>query len=130
MNLLRSRCSWTFVLMCCVGACSDSPCLALPCAESTAAEISVTANNAPMGIAGLTVSVAGSTTSIPCDRGSGPTTVCWIFGGPGDYHLTLSAPGYQSVPLNLTVTGTAGGCNSCGHADTQILSEVMQPGSA
>jgi hypothetical protein len=113
----------------CAAACNDSPCVTLPCPESLAAEISVTANNAPTGIAGLTVSAAGSTTTIPCSQGSGPTTVCWILGAPGVYHLTLSAPGYQSVPLTFSVTGTAGGCNSCGHADTQTLSVVLQPGS-
>lgn len=127
MNGPGSRRALKFLLTGCVVACKDSPCVAQPCPESVAAEISVTANNAPMGILGLTAAVTGSTTSIPCEGGSGPTTVCRIVGGPGAYHLTLAAPGYQSVALNFTVTGTASGCSTCGRADTQTLTAIMQP---
>lgn len=114
----------------CAAACNE-PCVASTCPISEAAEISVSANNAPAGIAGLMTAVAGGTTAIPCEQGSGSTTVCRIVGGPGDYGVTLSAPGYQSVTLNFRVTAaTTTGCDTRGTADKQMLSEFLQPGNA
>lgn len=116
----------------CVGGCNE-PCLAASCVPAEAAEITVTASNGPIGIAGLMVAGASSNNLLPCEPGSGGTVLCRIYGGAGDYHLTVSAPGYQSVALNFTVTegATTAGCHPCGtYPDTRILSVVMQPGSA
>ena len=117
---------WT-VPACLVVACSsDANCIYYPCAQPEAAEISVTASNAPSGIPGLTMAVSGSVTGGgPCDQGAGATNICRVMGGPGPYQVELSAPGYQTAALKFTVTGTAAGCNTCGHVDLQRLSVVM-----
>jgi hypothetical protein len=125
----RAFTDWRIVLACCVVACSsDSQCLALPCPLLEAAEITVTATNAPAGIPGLTATVSGaSTETIPCNQRAGETTVCQIRGSPGDYHVTLSAPAYQNTTLDFTVTGTTGGCNRCDQVDRRQLAAVLKP---
>ena len=119
-----------WLLLPCLGlACSgDASCIYYPCPLPEAAEISVAANNAPAGIPGLTMAITGALVGTgPCTQGSGAMSVCHVLGGPGDYRVDLSAPGYQGVSLTFTVTGTAAGCNTCGHVDRQALSVVMQP---
>jgi hypothetical protein len=107
---------------------SDANCIYYPCAVPEAAEISVTASNAPAGIPGLTMSVSGSVSGVgPCNHDVGATSVCHVMGGPGEYQVELSAPGYQTSALKFTVTGTAAGCNTCGHVDLQRLSVVLSP---
>jgi hypothetical protein len=116
-------------LACCALACSnDSQCLALPCPFPIAALISVTAANAPTGIVGVTGVVTGTLSEMTsCGQGAEPAVVCLISGGPGVYHVVLSASGYQSATLDFTVAGKAAGCNSCGEADTKHLTVVMLP---
>jgi hypothetical protein len=116
------------------------------CAVSEAAEISVTANNAPSGIAGLTMTVSGPvlTSSLcqgndctglncspnfgctTCSQGPGAKDFCAIFGAPGSYQVTLSAPGYQPNVLGFTTASHTAGC-CADMALTQTLSVVMQP---
>jgi hypothetical protein len=48
-------------------------------------------------------------------------------GGPGHYHVELTAPGYQKSALDLTITGESAGCNTCGHVDQQRVSVTLQP---
>ncbi|MFI5230643.1 MAG: hypothetical protein ACHQWU_16340, partial [Gemmatimonadales bacterium] len=117
----RTFTGWRVALACCVVACSnDVQCLELPCPSLEAAEITVTAGNAPAGIAGLTATVTGAiTTTIPCNQGAGPATVCSLQGGRGGYHVALSAPGYQSTTLDFTVLGKSGGCTRCEEVDTR-----------
>jgi hypothetical protein len=104
----------------------DAECIFYPCPLPIAAIISVSASNAPAGIAGLTVMVSGVVT------GGGPCTqgLCHVFGGRGNYHVELQAPGYVPAALNLTITGEDAGCNTCGHIDTQAVSVTMQPTGA
>jgi hypothetical protein len=93
-----------------------------------AAEISVTAPNAPTGIAGLSMTLSGAEIgSGPCSSGTGNVTICYILGGPGTYSVALSAPGYQTDTVSFTATGTAAGCNTCGHVDLQLLSVTLRP---
>ncbi len=123
---------WQIALACSVVACSnDAPCLALPCALPIAAEIRVSATNAPNGIAGLSGAVTGAVVGgISCAPPSGPTIACLLSGTPGAYHVRFSAPGYQTSTLDFSVTGSDGGCNRCGEDDTKQLSVVMQPAAS
>lgn len=117
-------------LACSVVACSsDSPeCLALPCPFPIAAEITVSATNAPNGITGLSGAVTGAVVGgISCQPPSGPTISCLLPGPIGTYHVVFSAPGYQNSTLDFSVTGSDGGCNRCGEDDTKQLVVVMQP---
>ncbi len=110
-------------------ACSNAAdCIYLPCAVPEAATVSVTAANAPDGIPGLVATVTGAASSSgPCQQA--PVTLCHIMGGPGTYQVQLSAPGYQSTQLSLTITGTEAGCNTCGHVDRQDVDVVLKPAS-
>jgi hypothetical protein len=111
------------------GCASDAAvCVYYPCPIPEAGRIAVTATNAPIGVAGLTMTVSGAVSgSGPCTQGSDGTSVCHINGGVGAYHVQLSAPGYQPTTLDFTATGTSPGCNTCGHVDLQQRSVVLQP---
>jgi|SRR5678809_968837 len=86
----------------------------------------------------LTVSAAGSSTVPPAiaiafDSGPAQTGlcdtlgVCHLVGGPALYHLTITASGFTPRSIDVTVTGEAAGCNTCGHVDRQQLSVALQP---
>lgn len=132
IRILRNRSAWRIALACSVVACSnDAQCLALPCPLPIAAEISVSATNAPNGITGLSGAVTGAVVGgVSCQSPSGPTTECSLLGPVGNYHVVFTAPGYQNSTLDFSVTGSDGGCNRCGQDDTKQLSVVMQPASA
>lgn len=55
--------------------------------------------------------------------------VCHVFGPPGAYHLTIAATGFTPKRVDVTVTGEAAGCNTCGHVDRQQVTIVLQPAS-
>ena len=111
------------------GCASDAVvCAYYPCAVPEAGRIAVTATNAPIGVAGLTMTVSGAVSSSgSCTQGSDGTSVCHINGGVGTYHVQLSAAGYLPTTLDFTATGTSPGCNTCGHVDLQQRSVVLQP---
>jgi hypothetical protein len=120
------------VAMVLVAGCASEAavCVYFPCAVPEAGRIAVTATNAPIGVAGLTMTVSGAISgSGPCTEGDDGTSVCHVNGGIGTYHVQLSAPGYQSTTLAFTATGTAAGCNTCGHVDLQQRMVVLQPTS-
>ncbi|HEX9483704.1 MAG TPA: hypothetical protein VF929_03960, partial [Gemmatimonadaceae bacterium] len=107
-------------------ACSsaDVQCIVLPCPPPEAVTINVLSDTGSAGIANLTMTVSGAVTgSGPCTQAG--TTVCHVLGGAGTYHVQLSAPGYKPVQVDFTVTGTAGGCNSCPKVDTKIVAVKM-----
>ena len=120
-------------LACSVVACSsDSPeCLALPCPLPIAAEISVGAPNAPNGVVGVTGTVTGAVVGgISCAPPAGAIVLCVLGGPPGSYHVSFSAPGYQTATLDFAVTGTNAGCNRCGQDDTKEFEVALQPATA
>ena len=124
----KARC--IFVAVALVAGCASEAavCVYPPCAIPEAGRIAVTATNAPIGVAGLTMIVSGAISgSGPCTEGTDGTSVCHINGVIGTYHVQLSAPGYQSTTLDFTATGTAAGCNTCGHVDLQERAVVLQP---
>jgi hypothetical protein len=74
----------------------------------------------------LSMTVSGAATGGgPCNQG--PVSICMLVGGPGIYRVELRAPGYTPADLDLTITGTEAGCNTCGHVDSQQVSVTMQP---
>lgn len=120
---------WRLGLTCCVVACSSDTVCVVQCPLSEPAEISVNASNAPTGIVGLRMTIAGPVTSAmtsSCSQGPGAADICRIYGAPGDYHVTLSAPGYQPSVVSFTAAAKSVSC--CGNlAVTQTPSVVMQP---
>jgi len=86
---------WRWALSCCVVACSSDTVCVIQCVVSEAAEISVTANNAPTGIVGLTMTVSGPVFAFTnscqglgctsCNQGPGAEDICTIYGAPGSY---------------------------------------------
>ena len=134
---MRTRCvsrqshrSWqSLVLASLAIACSsDATCIYYPCPMPEAAEISVSAPNAPAGVPDLAMAISGPETgSGPCNQGPGAVSVCHVLGGPGTYSVDLSAPGYRTATVRFTASGTTAGCNTCGHVDLQRLSVVLQP---
>lgn len=126
-NGARNRETMRLLMLASLAAACSSDCVYNPCPLPNAAEISVTASNAPAGIPGLTAAITGALmTTLTCSP-TASDTLCRIPGGPGVYHAKLSAPGYQTVDVTFTVTGTSAGCNTCGHVDLQRLSVAMQP---
>jgi hypothetical protein len=123
--------AWRLALTCCVVACSSDAVCVITCPSPEAAEISVTASNAPTGIVGLTMTIAGPVSALgntACSHGSGAVDVCTIYEEPGDFRVTLSAPGYQPNVLSFTATSKNVAC--CANLPVaQTLSVVMQPTS-
>ena len=58
-----------------------------------------------------------------CDSES----VCHVFGGPDEYVIRVSATGFVSQDVRVTVTGASSGCKTCGRVDTQYVSVVLAP---
>jgi hypothetical protein len=123
-----NRPSWLLrsgILLSVMLGCGDGACTLPPCPLPLAIELTVSAANAPKGIAGLTLAIDGAA------RGTGfceiaPMAHCYVPGGPGVYQLELTAPGYTPVELGVTVAGTEGPC-TCPTTEPQRLSVVMQP---
>src|SRR5690349_10266958 len=109
-----------------VACAGDAVCVGHQCQVLYAANISVTAPNAPMGVAGLTMVVNG-TAQDDCRPGVGGVVVCFVAGGRGAYSVDLAAPGYQIVNVKFTATGSVGAHCQCDAVDTQMLSVVLQP---
>jgi hypothetical protein len=102
--------------------CSTEPCTIPPCPPFEAVTITVTA---PGGgtLPGLSVTSMGQPVGY-CD----PAT-CHVFGGAGDYSLTVTATGFASQDVKVKVTGEAAGCGTCGRVDTQHLSVTLSQAS-
>jgi hypothetical protein len=99
-------------------------CVYYPCPIAEAITLSVSGGGAPGAPPGLTVAIGAELLQAGlCDAAG----VCHIFGSPGAYRLTIAATGFVPRTLDVTVTGEAAGCNTCGHIDRQQLSVVLQP---
>ena len=107
-------------------ACGSSECLNLPCAPSgPAVMITVTTTTGVNPVsAGLTASViSGQQRALFCDSGA----LCEVFGGIGDYTIRVTATGFTSQEVRVTVTGQEAGCSRCERIDTQHLSVALAP---
>lgn len=104
-------------------ACKDNgPCSILPCPLFEAVTVTVSAANG-QSVANLAIAVNdASPQASVCDK-----SVCHVFGGPGQYRLSISAPGFSSGQTSVTVTGTPAGCGTCGQVDRQQIAVVLQP---
>jgi hypothetical protein len=108
------------LLLACEG---DAACVYYPCPLPTAVVLSVSAANAPTGIAGLSVTSGGN--EFPCVGGA--VSVCRVLGGTGSYRLLVHAPSYSTADLTVIVQGTDAGCNTCGKVETQQVAVTLQP---
>ena len=116
---------WSGVFLSLVLGCGDDACTLPPCPLPLAIELTVSAANAPTGIAGLSLAIDGAARgTIPCEKAA--IAHCYVLGQAGLYQLELSAPGYAPVKLGVTVNGTEGPC-TCPTTEPQLLSVVMQP---
>jgi hypothetical protein len=108
-----------FLLVGCKTDCVYYPC---PLFEAITVTVSTAGTAAPPPA--LAIGVGDSTPQAGlCDT----LGVCHVLGSPGVYHLTITATGFDPRQVNVTVTGEAAGCNSCGHVDRQQLAIVLQP---
>lgn len=110
------------LLVACKG---DAACIVYPCPVPLAATVTVTAANAAGPVAGAQLTVNGQVQGTGCQ--TAPATTCFVFGGTGRYDLEITAPGYATSRLTLTVTGTDAGCNTCGKIDQQSITLTLQP---
>src|SRR5437762_11350023 len=109
------------VLLACKG---DASCVYYPCPLFEAVTITVSPASGASRTAGLAIGVGdGPLQAGACDA----QWLCHVYGGPGTYRLTLSAPGFRPQQPQVAVTGEAAGCNTCGHVDRQQLAVVPQP---
>jgi len=116
------QCCLMVVLL--VGCKTD--CVYYPCPISEAITLSVSGAGASGGPPGLAIAVGNEAPQAGlCDTAG----TCHIFASPGSFHLTITATGFLPRVVDVTVTGEAPGCNTCGHIDRQQLSVVLQPAS-
>src|SRR5262245_17680079 len=94
--------------------CGNDPCPALEAV--TVARSGPGSSSVPPGLA-MGIDNASPQTGL-CDAFG----ICHVFGAPAAYHLTITATGFSPRVVDVTVTGKAAGCNTCGHVDRQQLS--------
>jgi hypothetical protein len=98
-------------------------CIAVPCAQPLAVEVTVTNSASGAPVPGAVVTVAGRVSAqIPCSSGS--ATVCAVHGGSGTYELDITAPGFVTAHRQVAVTGSQVGC-SCETVATQHLALAL-----
>ena len=131
--------AWRLALTCCVVACSsDAVCVinARPRGRrdfrhrEQRADRNRGAYDDNRGTRSASEYISGSEALSPaaCSHGSGAVDVCTIYEEPGDFRVTLSAPGYQPNVLSFTATSKNVAC--CANLPVaQTLSVVMQPTS-
>lgn len=121
--ILRSVTRITTALLVLGGAaaCSDHPCVGVPCALPTALVLSVTSatTGVPIDTVDITLRSPG-TGEIHCGG------TCYIQGNAGTYAFTVSGPGFRPVDRSIQVTGSSADCG-CGTVDTEHLSIALSP---
>jgi hypothetical protein len=115
------RCCVVAVLL--VGCKTD--CVYYPCPIFEAITVAVSGSGSSGVPPGLAMGIGNSPPQAGMCDGTG---ICRVFGSPAAYHLTITATGFSPRVVDVTVTGVAAGCNTCGHVDRQQLSIVLQPG--
>lgn len=107
------------VLLSLVGAAAcGEPCVINPCPLGFA--INVTVTSATTG-APVAATVNDGRNEIPCSN------TCIVLGGPGTYHLQVSAAGYSTATSDVTVTGKPAPKCGCERADTKSLTIALTP---
>jgi PEGA domain len=107
--------------------CGDGACTVPPCPFPLALDVNVmSSGGAP--VPGLSVTVSGPSGSVPCQ--STGAAGCEVSGSGGTYHVTVSAPGFQSVQQTVQVASTGKyGCGTCELTNTQHLSITLAAGA-
>lgn len=83
--------------------------------------IFVTVSSTGGPVTGASLNVTGPNSSAqPC------SVECAVPGTAGTYHLTLTAPGFQTIERTVVVYGSNPRC-SCPIVETERLSLVMNP---
>src|SRR5690348_3574888 len=123
MSLLRSL-ILLLVVAGCGGGAGGAECLALPCPLPLAISLTVSSATSGVGISGATVEVTGAeVTTFPCN------VSCPVLGPPGNYEITVSAPGFVSVHRSVQVHGTSPKC-SCATTDPESVTVGLSPSSS
>ena len=108
------------VLALCVTSCGQE-CLTPPCLIPMALDVLVLSASTGKTVSGASVAVSEPvTTTVPCDSN------CIIPGYAGTYHLTATAPGYQSMQRTVEVQGANRRCG-CASAQTEQVRFVLEP---
>jgi hypothetical protein len=123
IHMTRSRLAALALLaMSCGDSGGGASCLALPCPLPFAVIITVTSSVASAQVSGVTMHSQGPMTGDgPCNGGT-----CYVPGGAGSYVVDISAPGFTTAHVSVSVTGTAAKCG-CGSVDTAHLSVSLVP---
>ncbi len=103
--------------------CKDD-CVTYPCPLTFAIELTVTASDTHKPPPNLAI---GSPNTAPSTMVCDTNGVCRLPAQPGTYQLVIAAPGYTTQQIEVNVTGTSPGCNTCGHADLQQRTIVLTP---
>jgi hypothetical protein len=93
-------------------SCGDVVCTTEPCPLPVAIVLNVSSTTSGKQVPGAFVRVNGSSEVQLCAQGT--TTVCTIYGEPGDYQVEVGAPGL--VAISSTVTFEASRASQCGCA--------------
>ena len=121
--ILRSVTRITTALLVLGGAaaCSDHPCVGVPCALPTALVLSVTSatTGVPIDTVDITLRSPGAG-EIHC-RGT-----CDILGNAGTYAFTVAAAGFQPLDRSIQVTGSSADCG-CGTVNTEHVAIALSP---
>ena len=122
MNLLHGWAAWGgLVLLAGLEACSGE-CVLPPCGPPVAVYLTVTSSASGDPIDDANVQVTGVATSRPCPGR------CDVYGGPGTYQLTVSAPGFDPVERTITVSpGEPVPCGCGGVVSTEQVAVALTP---
>ncbi|HVX39048.1 MAG TPA: hypothetical protein VHB25_05675 [Gemmatimonadaceae bacterium] len=88
-----------FAIACGHDATAACPPIGYACALRAAVDVQVVSAVGGAAVDSVSMQATGPVTAeAPCSG-----SVCTVYGNPGDYQLTISAPGYQPVHLEVMV---------------------------